>query len=79
MLALESGSCGHVRRLRGSIDALDEAIAHRSRPTSGHAMSRVAVRWSSCQDVWSDSRNQRHRCNSDLRPFYELGAAAETV
>ena len=70
-----------VRRLRGSIDALDQAIAHSLETdradyatVSGSVRPLVILRGMCSRAIL---RNQRHRCNSDLRPFYEeLGAAA---
>mgnify|MGYP003694230841 CR=1 FL=1 len=64
-----------VRRLRGSIDALDEAIAHSLETdradyatVSGSVRPLVILRGMCSRAIL---RNQRHRCNSDLRPFYE--------
>lgn len=70
-----------VRRLRGSIDALDEAIAHSLETdradyaTVSRSVRPLVILRGMCSRAIL--RNQRHRCNSDLRPFYEeLGAAA---
>jgi len=70
-----------VRRLRGRIGALDEAIAQSLEDDRADyaSVSRSVRPLVILRGLCSRAilRNQRHRLNSDLRPFYEeLGAAA---
>ena len=79
---LEAGQLPEtVRRLRGRIGALDQAIAHSLETdradyaTVSRSVRPLVILRGMCSRAIL--RNQRHRCNSDLRPFYEeLGAAA---